>query len=1062
MGFRPPKTIGVALTGAQIKTLLFAEADTNNFDDAAQAKLSGIESNATADQTASEIEALYEGLADTNKFTDSEKTKLAGVETGADVTDASNVDAAGALMHTDLSQNGVVARTGAESYTGRTLQVAAPLSLANPDGVAGDPSFTFDLDGLTEDSSPAEATSHVIVRLNNGTHVKVLLSDLPSAGSGIGNVVEDTSPQLGGNLDANDHYILFDDAHGIRDDNSNDLLIFQRVASAVNYAELSNAATGTGPLLAVAGDDTNIDLRLNAKGSGQIKALTDLDVAGSLTVSGTVDGRDVAADGSKLDGVEVGAEANPTDAEIKAAYENNADTNAFTDNEKTKLAGVESGAAADQTGAEIKTLLFAETDTNNFDDADQAKLDGIEAGATGDQTGAEMVSAIDTELGQSDWKTAAFPFEADDDALRDRNDFSAPVFVSSLDSWFEWDPNETITNDGVNVIGSNHDTGAGRWVRTRPKNEVHLQLPEGATGHVSDVQAWVDKFEAAGGPWRITLGPGIWNWNGGPLNLNSDDCSIEGSGSQWGGTTLQTTDNANEFFAVGGTTPVNKFRISGVSLSKAAATSRVSAPALNFLDCQNGVIDDMFVSGIDDFARLGQTPTGDIEADSNNRVGAANRIYFVDVRGSFAENTTNEVGDFLDVRDCAGIRVDRCNIGLVENQDLTRGSVCKFLLTDCFVDTFVVENSSFNRFWRGVTANCQGTNHVWNTWFDNVIFDNCVEEPVLIHAQNTFRIYRWLFEHCWLNAHNTRAALLKVSGSGEVSEIVFSSPLITQYGDRSNGAMQFEDGVGNVFLYSPRISNNLRNQKLWDSGDTSGAVSAQASYGLIRTGADFTGIYGGVIGERQNGLNRTEHAWGVQILDADKDYAIVGVHFQQFNQLPYLEHSSNTTGSGGRKCSGNSASDFTGALPDMWALQDVAIKSSGSTYQNNTNREQRWKILGGTVTSVLVNGSSASTTQGFYDVPAGGDITISYSSAPNLIQRMGWSFGLTGDEIMNLSGRPSMLAVSDPTALTNLRVDDVNQPFMPHVCPFMPGVGVKGFFSDPNVTPSVQPYYTDW
>lgn len=69
-----------------------------------------------------------------------------------------------------------------------------------------------------------------------------------------------------------------------------------------------------------------------------------IDVSGNITVTGTVDGRDVAADGTKLDGIEAGAEVNPTASEIKTLYESNADTNAFTDAEKSKLAGIEAGA----------------------------------------------------------------------------------------------------------------------------------------------------------------------------------------------------------------------------------------------------------------------------------------------------------------------------------------------------------------------------------------------------------------------------------------------------------------------------------------------------------------------------------------------------------------------------------------------------------------------------------------------------------------------------------------------------------------------------------------------
>jgi len=72
--------------------------------------------------------------------------------------------------------------------------------------------------------------------------------------------------------------------------------------------------------------------------------LKDTTVTGNITVTGTVDGRDIATDGTKLDGIETGATADQTDAEIKTAYENNADTNAFTDAEQTKLSGVAAGA----------------------------------------------------------------------------------------------------------------------------------------------------------------------------------------------------------------------------------------------------------------------------------------------------------------------------------------------------------------------------------------------------------------------------------------------------------------------------------------------------------------------------------------------------------------------------------------------------------------------------------------------------------------------------------------------------------------------------------------------
>jgi len=180
------------------------------------AKLDGVEANATADQTGAEIKAAYEGEADTNAYTDAEKTKLSGVEAGADVTDVTNVTAAGALM---------------ESAVTNLAQVKA-----------------FDS------------------------------SDYATAAQGA--TADAALPKSGGTM-----------------------------TGSVSFA------------------------------AGQ-----------------TFDGRDLSVDGSKLDGIESGATADQSAAEIKTAYESNSNTNAYTDAEKTKLSGIETGATADQTKADIDAL----------------------------------------------------------------------------------------------------------------------------------------------------------------------------------------------------------------------------------------------------------------------------------------------------------------------------------------------------------------------------------------------------------------------------------------------------------------------------------------------------------------------------------------------------------------------------------------------------------------------------------------------------------------------------------------------------------------------------------
>jgi len=96
-----------------------------------------------------------------------------------------------------------------------------------------------------------------------------LVAGLATSGA-ISNIVEDTSPQLGGDLDTNSANILIDDAHFIADENGNEQIIFQTTGSAVNQFDITNAASGNAPLLSATGGDSNIDLEIVAKGTGHV------------------------------------------------------------------------------------------------------------------------------------------------------------------------------------------------------------------------------------------------------------------------------------------------------------------------------------------------------------------------------------------------------------------------------------------------------------------------------------------------------------------------------------------------------------------------------------------------------------------------------------------------------------------------------------------------------------------------------------------------------------------------------------------------------------------------
>lgn len=85
-------------------------------------------------------------------------------------------------------------------------------------------------------------------------------------------------------------------------------------------------------------------------------------------------------------------------ADVKALYEANPDTNAYTDAEKFKLTSVEYGATADQTASEIETLYESNVNTNKYTDAEKSRIDINTNLTTTAQTLPTAVNEIDNRV----------------------------------------------------------------------------------------------------------------------------------------------------------------------------------------------------------------------------------------------------------------------------------------------------------------------------------------------------------------------------------------------------------------------------------------------------------------------------------------------------------------------------------------------------------------------------------------------------------------------------------------------------------------------------------------
>jgi len=197
--------------------------------------------------------------------------QISGGYTTQAVTDGSDT----ALSVSDGSTGAVLAHRVLE-FTGSltaSRNVTIPLDVQNfyflKNATSGSQNVVFKYATGTGTSATVANGKTVIAyaKADDSTNPNISTISLAS------DLVDDTTPQLGGNLDTNSFMIDFDDAHGVRDENGNEQLIFETTSSAVNHIDITNAATGAGAQIGAVGDDSNLNLRLRPKGTGIIEAM---------------------------------------------------------------------------------------------------------------------------------------------------------------------------------------------------------------------------------------------------------------------------------------------------------------------------------------------------------------------------------------------------------------------------------------------------------------------------------------------------------------------------------------------------------------------------------------------------------------------------------------------------------------------------------------------------------------------------------------------------------------------------------------------------------------------
>jgi len=228
-----------------------------NFTTTLKSKLDAIEASATADQTNAEIRAAVAAASDSQVFTDADHTKLNGITAGANFINNTNQLTNGAGFITAEADT-FASVTGRGAATTSTVVINSNNTAQQ--GLSVGEAFT-NYGGW-----------HGQINLHGTSHAR---NTVKTGNVQMGTYAHDSWHNIGGST-VNGHVGTY----------TNNGLGF------LTNAQLKACITAAG------------NFGINVTSPAQR-----LDVGGNIQVSGTVDGRDVAADGTKLDGIASGATA---------------------------------------------------------------------------------------------------------------------------------------------------------------------------------------------------------------------------------------------------------------------------------------------------------------------------------------------------------------------------------------------------------------------------------------------------------------------------------------------------------------------------------------------------------------------------------------------------------------------------------------------------------------------------------------------------------------------------------------------------------------------------------
>ena len=465
--------VGTPTAGTDAANKTYIDTQTNNaFTSASNAATS--ETNAAASATAAAASATTASTKATEAATSANDAATSETACAIHATTATNSVASSTTQATNA------ASSASAAFVSETNAAASATASANSASAAA----------TSETNSATSATNSATSATNSATSATAASAAQSSAES-----ARDSTLAAFDNFD--DRYLGAKTSDPSTDNDGNTLvagtLYFNSTSGAMKVYTGStwvDAYSSGTTFLAKTNNLSDLPNAVTARTNLGVAIGSDVQ-AHSSVLDATTASYTTALD-TKLSGIETGATADQSDAEIKTAYENNANTNAFTDALLTKLNGIETSATADQSDAEIKTAYENNNDTNAFTDAEKTKLSGIETNATADQTQSEITALVES---------AALDMGSNDITTTGKIKF-ANMYAQLSDL-----PNATTYHGmfaHVHATGKGYFAHGGNWIELA--NNSQLAAYQTTSGLNSAVDTHLNQSTASSGE--------VLSWNG--------------------------------------------------------------------------------------------------------------------------------------------------------------------------------------------------------------------------------------------------------------------------------------------------------------------------------------------------------------------------------------------------------------------------------------------------------------------------------------------------------------------------------------------------------------------